>query len=122
MLIHPPREAFIIMAKHHQGQQHTNKDALSRLLHCKACVHCQRVERQSSRLKLRVVATPTTDGWDHGTLEKEQLDNEVRLILEDVVAGWHLKYKTTAGCSLNYKNYWAQWKSIVAEDTVLDYL
>jgi hypothetical protein len=86
MLVHPPREALIMMAKYQQGQKHINEDALSRLPHCKACANCQTVEWQSSSLKLCVVTATTTDDWDHVTLEREQLDNEVWLTLENVVA------------------------------------
>lgn len=110
-----------MMNKHHQGQKHNNEDALSTLLHCKACTHCQTVEWQSGSLKLRVFIAPTTDGWDHVTLEREQLDNKVWPTLEDVVAEQHPKQKNTADCSLNYKNQWAQWMSLVVEGTVLNY-
>jgi hypothetical protein len=42
-------------------------------------------------------------------------------ILQEVEAGQHPKWKDIAGRSPIYKSYWAQWKSLMVRDGMLEH-
>jgi hypothetical protein len=61
------------------------------------------------------------DGWDPVPLRREQLDDpDVGSILQEVETGQRLEWKDIANCSPTYKSYWAQWKSLMVRDGVLE--
>jgi hypothetical protein len=54
-------------------------------------------------------------------LRREQLNNhDVGRILQEVEAGQRSDWRDVADWSPIYKSYWAQWKSLVVRDGVLE--
>jgi hypothetical protein len=60
--------------------------------------------------------------WDRASLRRKQLaDNYLRPLLQEVEAGQRSEWDI-ADRSPTYKNYWAQWKSLLVRDGVLERL
>jgi hypothetical protein len=72
---------------------------------------------------VRIITTAAADGWDRASLRREQLDDdELGPLLQEVEAGQRPEWKDIADHSPTYKSYWAQWKSLVVRDGVLESL
>jgi hypothetical protein len=52
-------------------------------------------------------------------MRREQMSDDVRLILQKVVARQCLEQKDTADHSTIYRSYWAQWKSLAVKHGII---
>jgi hypothetical protein len=53
------------------------------------------------------------DGCDHVALRWEQLDDDIRSILQNMQDQERLEWKDITDCSTTYKGYWTPWDSLV---------
>jgi hypothetical protein len=114
-------QEYNFTSEHRQGRNHNTADALSRRPCPEGCSHCQKIERRSESLKVRIITTAAADGWDRASLRREQLaDDEMEPLLQEVEAGRRPEWKDIADRSPTYKGYGAQWKSLVERDGVLE--
>jgi hypothetical protein len=70
-----------------------------------------------------IITTAAADGWYRASLRREQLDDdEMGPLLQEVEVGQRPEWKDNPERSPIYKGYWAQWKSLVVGDGVLERL
>jgi hypothetical protein len=116
-------QEYNLASEHRQGRRHINADALSRRPCPEGCSHCQKIEQWGEGLKVGIITTAAADGWVRASLRREQLaDDELGPLLQEVEAGQRPEWKHIADRSPTYKSYWAQWKSLVVRDGVLERL
>jgi hypothetical protein len=59
-------------------------------------------------------------GWDPAALRRGELnDQNIGPILEEIETGQRPEWKDIADCSLTYKSYWAQYKSLAMRNGML---
>jgi hypothetical protein len=72
-------------------------------------------------LPAQVITAATADDWDWATLRKEQLDGDIGLILWEMYAIEDPRWKDTADRNHICKSYWAQKRSLVIREGILDH-
>jgi hypothetical protein len=116
-------QEYNFKSEHRQGRKHNNSDALSRRPCPEGCSHCQKIERRSESLNVRITTTAAADGWDSASLRREQLaDDEMGSLLHEVEVGRRPEWKDIVDRSPTYIGYCGQWKSLVVRDGVLERL
>jgi hypothetical protein len=116
-------QEYNFTSEHRQVRKHNKADALSRRPCPEGCSHCQKIERPSEGLKVRIITTAAADGWDRASLRREHLgDDEMGPLLQEVEAGRRPEWRDIADRIPTYKGYWDQWKSLVVRDGVLESL
>jgi hypothetical protein len=66
------------------------------------------------------MSAATVDGWDHVTLRREQLADNVGQTLQDMEDGQHSKWKDITYHNPICESYWIQWNSLVVRDSMLE--
>jgi hypothetical protein len=102
-------------------QKHNNANDLSWWPYQEESTHCHKVEAQADVKQVGAVAAAAVASWDPATPKPDQLnDQDIGPILEEVETGQCPEWKYIAGRSPIYKSYWAQWKSLVVRNGILD--
>jgi hypothetical protein len=90
-------QEYNFTSEHRQGRKLNNADTLSRRPCPEGCSHCQKIERRSEGLKLRIITTAAADGWVRASLRSELLaDDEMGPLLQEVEAGERPEWKNIA--------------------------
>jgi hypothetical protein len=70
---------------------------------------------------MHAIAAVAASGWDPAALGTELDNQDIGPILEEVETGQCPEWKGITAHSPTYKSYWAQWKSLIVRNGILEH-
>jgi hypothetical protein len=91
----------------HRVEAHQWRYTLCKTL-LEACAHCQKAEQQSSNLKEELSLLPLQNDWNHAALRREQLDDNMGLIIQKCKMESVLSGRTSLTAVPSTNSCWAR--------------